>query len=779
MISLDDVTGPTDHANASAEGLGRGAASPDTNRDIDTEIDEHFQWLRSETLKTILITLSILMWLAIVPYLRHPDDFWPGWGAPSIALVIILVCYTIKDRSYHGSSSLLIFSLAALISARTFSGIGTADVTPFLYIPVVLIASTLQPMRVALLIAVLASATLLIDGFVVNTSLGIGSTAQILLAIWLTALVAWLTKRNLYVTLHWYWHSQQEATRNLEETRRHRGELAGALKQLADATYRLERMNYALNWARLDAEQARRAKAQFAAHVSHELRTPINLIVGFSDMMLNVPQAYGGARLPVPYQTDLQALHRSAQHLQGMIDDILDLSQLDAQEMPLLRESVMVATVLDDAVAAIRQLLERKGLSVKVDVAPDVQTAYLDPLRIRQVLLNLLSNASRHTTQGGITIRAWRERDNVVISVADTGAGINPREIPYLFEPFHRLAPSPTGVHEGWGLGLAICKQFIELHGGAMTVASEGIPGRGTTFTIKLPIHPLAVGPHPRSDAAPRTIERLRAPAPAMSLVVVDPDPHIVNLCRRYLAGYQIHGAANLNTAIELAEATGAHALLVNLSAGVTSGSWYQQCLSLAQQKQLRLIGCSMPSSQQLTQVLGLADFLVKPITREALLAAVRRANPQARIIAVIDDDLHMVRMLSRMLRSSSDRWRVVRAYDGQQGLALIRRVRPDIVLLDLLIPGGGGLSLLEAMRGDTALAEVSVIAISAQDIAEVIPTSSGRVITLVTGQELTINQTIRGVRALLDLLPPVGAAGPTDSAPTPARAPAGSAASG
>jgi CheY-like chemotaxis protein len=173
-----------------------------------------------------------------------------------------------------------------------------------------------------------------------------------------------------------------------------------------------------------------------------------------------------------------------------------------------------------------------------------------------------------------------------------------------------------------------------------------------------------------------------------------------------------------------------------------------------------------------------LADFLVKPITRETLLDSVRRANPRARTIAVVDDDLHMVRLLSRMLRSSGERWRVVRAYDGHAGLALIRRVRPEVVLLDLVMPRGGGLALLEAVRDDPTLAQVAVIAVSAQDIAEVLPTSNGRGLTLVADPGLTINQTLRGVQALLDVLPPAGV-DPPDTPPELAAEPAGSVASG
>jgi signal transduction histidine kinase/CheY-like chemotaxis protein len=742
--------------------------------DVEVDIEERFQWLRAETLQVLLIALAAVMWLATVPYLANPDDFWPGWGASVLLLLVILACYAIRERSYYLASGLLIFSLVAIVTARTFSGIAGDGATPFLYIPVVLVAGTLLRARVAVLVALVASATLLALELVGRASLGITTDLQILVAIWLTALISWLTKRNLYTTLHWYWHSQQEATKSLEEARRHRGELASTLKQLADATYRLERMNYALNWARLDAEQARRMKAQFAAHVSHELRTPINLVVGFSDMMLNVPQAYGGAPLPLAYQTDLQTLHRSATHLQGMIDDILDLSQLDARAMPLLRENVGVAGLIDEAVATIRQLLERKNLAIDVEVAPSVTTAYLDPLRIRQVLLNLLSNASRHTIHGGITIRGWREGDDVVITVADTGEGIDPREIDHLFEAFHRLAPSPTGVHEGWGLGLAICREFIELHQGTIGVASDGIPGLGTTFTLRLPIQPRAVESPTPGDSPGHLVDRLVAVTPAANVVVLDSDPHVHNLCRRYLKGYQVYGAAEEGQALALARSVGAHALLVNATSVLTSPEWQQKWSSLSEQQGLRVVGFSLPSGQKLALLVGLSDFLIKPVTREALLAAVQAASPLARTIAVIDDAPPMVRLLTRMLRSSGKRWRILRAYAGAEGLELVKNRRPDVVLLDLLLPQLAGFAVLEAIRADPSLAGVAVIAVSAQDASEVLPLAEGRALSLISDRGLTLSQTLHGVQQLLDFLPPAGSDRP-EFAPAPEAAPVAS----
>jgi CheY-like chemotaxis protein len=365
-------------------------------------------------------------------------------------------------------------------------------------------------------------------------------------------------------------------------------------------------------------------------------------------------------------------------------------------------------------------LLNRKNLTIDVHLDGGMPTAFVDPLRIRQVLLNLLSNAVRHTTAGGITVRAWSECDNVIITVVDTGEGIDPRELPRLFDPFYRLAPS-TGGHDGWGLGLAICRQFISLHGGTIDAASEGVPGRGTSFTITLPIHAPAASPPTDKRRKGRSAGQLTASAPSASVVVLDSDPHVVSLFRRRLSDYHVHGADSEHAALELAEAVDAHALVVRAPPPEQHATWHRHWST----------------------------------------------------IAVVDDDRHMVRMLSRMLRSAGRGWRLLRAYDGQEGWELIKKTRPELVLVDLTMPRIGGLELLQWVRSDPALAGVELIAVSVLDVMDVLPSSDERRLELLTGRGTTISQILRGVQVLLDALPPAET-GPPNTDRAPARVPVG-----
>ena len=719
------------------------------------DLPESFVWIKEETFGYLLLGIGTLLWLWVASYLTENQAFWPGWGVPSVMFLLVAACFRLKDHSRLLASRLLTITVLGGTGVSVLAP-GDESLAPFLFVPAVLIIGTLHDSRAAFLTALLGSlvigAARPLGGATFSTPVALSSLALT----WLTVLTSWATTRNLYTALHWAWANSEQAERNLEEAREYQGRLAAALRQVEEANYRLERANYALSWARAEADQARRLKAQFAAHVSHELRTPINLIVGFASLMLNNPEKYGGARLPKDYLADLTALHRSARHLQGLIDDILDLSQIDAGEMPVLKDITDVGAVVHEAVATARQLLDRKGLSINVEVARDLPFLYLDRLRIRQVLLNLLNNAVRFTDQGGVTVRAYRDDKHVLVEVADTGVGIKPGDLPKLFEPFHQLEGSPTRGRGGTGLGLAISKRFVKLHGGEIWAESEGVAGKGSTFRFSLPVDPdEGVSwyglPHDRERRW-----RLPSAPPDPTVVVLDDDPAVVKLFQRYLDGYLVAGTASQTEAVQLATTRRAHAVITDLptdEGGI--GKWYQNWCRLATQRSVRIIGCPMPSGKRVASSLGLLDYLVKPVSREALLASVRTVTPQARTILVVDDDPQMVRLLCQMLRSTTHRYRLVRAYNGEQALSLMRRTHPDLVLLDLLMPQIDGLTVLEKMRLDPSLAAIPVVAVSARGAVEAICPSAGRTLVLISDTVLPVSRLLKVVQTVLDCLAP------------------------
>lgn len=726
------------------------------------ELEESFTWIRADTFDALLVGIGALLFLWILSYMTHPSDLWPGWGLPLAMLSVVVICFTLRANNYRLASALLTGGIVGC-TALLLLTLDDQTLAPFLYVGAVLIAGVLHGSRAAFLVATLGSISVCILQPMTGSAIQPSVVGATLGAIWLTALTSWSTTRSLYTALHWAWANSELSVRHLEEARRYQGELAAALRQLGEANYRLERANYALGWAQSQAAEAQRLKAQFAAHVSHELRTPINLIVGFADLMLTNPETYSTS-LPQEYLADLTTLRRNAKHLQGLINDILDLSQIDAGEMPVLRDLTDVGEVIGDALDTARQLLESKGLSIAIEVAPDLPLLCVDRLRLRQVLLNLLNNAARFTDRGGVTVRASHDGKDVTVTVVDTGTGITAKHLQELFEPFHQLDVTPTRSRGGTGLGLAISKRFVELHGGRIWATSEGISGSGSAFSFSLPIEthsPITWQAHWYPDDAARRWQLPTAP-PDPTAVVLDDDPSIINLFQRHLNGYQVAGAAALGEAIELAKSRRAQAIITDLPDTAHLEQWHESWSRVAIASGVPVIGCPMPSGRRAARTLGLIDYLVKPVTRETLLESVSRIAPLARSILVVDDEPRMVTLLCRMLQSSSNKYVLLRAYDGDQALASMRRMRPDLVLLDILMPQVDGLAVLERMRHDEALASVPVIAVTARGAVEAITPSSARSLVLINDKVLPVSGLLSSVRAVLDLLPPAGAGEPS-----------------
>jgi len=229
----------------------------------------------------------------------------------------------------------------------------------------------------------------------------------------------------------------------------------------------------------------RRAKEEFVANVSHELRTPLNMIIGFSEMIPELAHVYGVA-LPPALLSDIAAIRRNSQHLARLVDDVLDLSQVDAGRMALRKEWTSLREIVDEAILAVRALFESKGLSVETQIPSDLPEAFCDSTRIRQVMLNLLSNAGRYVKRGGVQVRVRQEQNELMVTVTDTGPGIAPADQQRLFQPFQQLESSLRHRSGGSGLGLTISKRFVEMHGGKMWLESQ--VGVGTTFGFSLPV---------------------------------------------------------------------------------------------------------------------------------------------------------------------------------------------------------------------------------------------------------------------------------------------------
>lgn len=679
-----------------------------THRDLST--------LRLDGLPLLLITLSVaslgfsLLPLSIVP----PDQYWIPLVAPFVPLAIFIV--------YHRDASLASAVLVTCSLLAWAAGVWAFPETAIWLAPLMVgVWSTLLGPRGAFVAASLVS--------LISAMSVLGSRLTLLLFLsanltdWTIAGLFWLTARPVITTVEWAWASWADARRRHDHLREQQGELNQTIHNLDIAYRRLEHLNDELSQARRLAEEAYRAKSAFAASISHELRTPLNLILGFSELMVRTPHAYGLSELPPAYQADVEAIYRNAQHLAELVDDVLDLSQAEAGRMRLLRERTALAGVVDGAVRVVTTQYDDLGLSLDVEVPSDLPTLALDRTRVRQVLINLLNNAARFTRQGGVRVRAERRENEVVVSVADTGSGIASEDLPHVFDEFYQSTAPARRRAGGSGLGLTISKRLIELHGGAMWVDSK--PGEGSTFSFSLPLAPNVVthvGPGDW-EVWDRLGRQDGALAPAVA--VVSADEAVQRLSERCLDGYRVLAVGTLQEAQALTSDANLHGVVV------AAGSLEECSQSIRLAGDLRpsvpVAVASLMGAHDLASRLGVAHYLVKPITRQQVVRALDHLGKSARTILVVDDSVQMVRLLERMIRSVSPRYQVLQATSGHEALAIMGDRPPDAVFLDLIMPDVDGQSVIARMRADASLSSLPIVVVSASQ-AEVEVPSTGMV---------------------------------------------------
>jgi signal transduction histidine kinase/CheY-like chemotaxis protein len=457
-----------------------------------------------------------------------------------------------------------------------------------------------------------------------------------------------------------------------------------------------------------DLEIASQHKSQFLANMSHELRTPLNAIIGLTEMMFTNAPRFGTEKAIEP----LRRVHRAGTHLLGLINQVLDLSKIEAGRLELNPETVSIAPLVDEVIGTARQLAEQNGNKLTVECPPNLPPITVDPMRLRQILLNLLSNACKFTKNGEVSLTARRRTKDgqgiVELAVCDTGIGMTPEQQAKLFQEFTQAESTTARRFGGTGLGLAITRKLARMMGGDVVVSSE--INKGSVFTVELPGGPEAAASELTEVAQTRS----------NCILVIDDDATARDLIKDQLVaeGFEVETANGGLEGIKAAKALQPKAITLDVMMPDLDG--WSVLAALRQDAKLvdtPVIMVTILDEQRRGMALGAAGYLVKPIDRERLhnlLQKFRSTSPPTRILLIEDDATQRERVRSWL---EGQQWAITEAENGRDALTRMDDNKPDIILLDLMMPEMDGFQFVAALQQNPEWRDIPVVVITARDL--------------------------------------------------------------
>jgi len=487
-----------------------------------------------------------------------------------------------------------------------------------------------------------------------------------------------------------------------EQVKRHAEELEAKVevrtRELQEANRRLE--------------AASRHKSEFLANMSHELRTPLNAIIGFTRLVMRRSKDI----LPERQYENLEKILISADHLLALINDILDLSKIEAGRMEVQPVSFELEALVDLCLRTVEPMVKSERVRLLKEMEADLPLLSTDQDKLKQILMNLLSNAIKFTEAGTITVTARRCDGQVEIAVADTGIGIPGEALELIFEEFRQVDSSTTRKYSGTGLGLSISRHLARLLGGDITVKST--VGVGSTFTVTIPPRYEAAQPAMRAVVPAPREEPAAEPEAGKVVLAIDDDPDVIYLLRENLteAGYHVVGALSGEEGLQKARELRPLAITLDILMPHKDG-WeiLRELKADPATKEIPILVVSIVDNKDLGYRLGAFDYLLKPFDREAILAALARIPPHQGRLLVVDDDPQVVDLVRQLLEGEP--YEVVAAVDGQEALEMIAQKRPDVILLDLLMPRVDGFAVIDRLQQDPQHRQIPVIVLTAKTL--------------------------------------------------------------
>ncbi|MBE0699591.1 MAG: response regulator [Anaerolineaceae bacterium] len=655
--------------------------------------------------------------------------------AASICAILIFLIHLINPSLARWSASFftsgLVFLLAWLWQEPFLLAL--------LVIPVILSAIMVNLFAVVLTAAI---QTMLFFITLPGVSLSRSEQLVLILLVWLAALTTGggycLIERVLS-------HISAEHDRIqdlLKQSRDQQQKLALALEDLEHANRQLSLLYDKNISLRKTAEEATEAKSTYIARVSHEIRTPLNMILGITESVIENQESYED-ELPLDLVDDIKVIRRNSEHLLSLVNDVLDLTRAETSRLILRKEWLDLAPEIEKSIEIVQPLAKKKKLHLSFDQPQPLPDLFCDRTRIRQVILNLLSNAVRYTNSGEIKIITTVDENSAVIEVKDTGPGIDTDDAERIFEPFYRGIASAKQETVGTGLGLSVCRQLVELHGGKIWLESGP---KGSSFFFKLPLSlnsDPALSPVRFINERWVWVERKRGRAynfitPEKKRVVVLSTSELLNgnagLLNNQAELVKVNSIPELVKSIETAPA---HLVIVNVEQ--LEDLLPQMNLAVEQIKDTPVIGSVFSSLHEKVRQAGAIDYLQKPFSNQRLRSAVEQVTPYPQRILVVDDNVEVQRLIVRILSTNNETTQYLLADNGKDALDVAHRKLPDLILLDLALPEMDGWEFIKCLKGDHKLQNVPVILVSAHDLNET-PARS-KAVTLMNGEGISLEE--------------------------------------